>query len=242
MLFVLYYAITLHSIINIVKNYLLRSQIAIASVRKGAMIECMIHRHLIVISAPSGAGKTSLVHALLQSVQQLTVSVSYTTRDPRADEQNGTHYFFVSSTEFAKLQSLDQFIETADIFENNYGTHRQRVVEQLSKDQDVILEIDWQGHQSVRSNWKGPLTSVFILPPSLQVLEERLIKRGDAPKSIAQRIGQAHADIQHAIEYDYVVTNDDFDTALDQLQAIITSVRQQNPLWVQKNQHWFEKK
>jgi guanylate kinase len=176
---------------------------------------------LFVISAPSGAGKTSLVKALLERNPSLTVSVSHTTRPPRAQEVNGREYWFVSQPEFQERLAQGEFLESARVFDNFYGTGRATVAAVLAAGRDVILEIDWQGARQVRQSAPG-CTTIFILPPSRAALEERLRKRQtDSDAVIARRLGDAVGDMSHYNEFGYVVVNADFDTALSQLECIL---------------------
>lgn len=181
---------------------------------------------LYIFSAPSGAGKTSLVRALLDSTANINVSVSHTTREPRDGELDGTHYHFVSKEVFAQMVDNGEFLEYANVFSNAYGTSQAWVEEQLKQGQDVILEIDWQGAQQVCRLMKHAVR-VFILPPSIEVLEQRLQGRGqDSQEVIQQRMQQAKSEMSHYVEYDYLVFNDDFDVALDELRAIVVARRQ----------------
>jgi guanylate kinase len=176
---------------------------------------------LFVISAPSGAGKTSLVRALLAKRPSLVVSVSHTTRKPRAHEIEGTHYYFVTAARFQELVRADAFLEHARVFDNFYGTGVQQVREQLAAGKDVILEIDWQGARQVRRAMPD-CVSIFILPPSRAALERRLRERAtDSPEVIARRLADATADMSHYLEFDYVVVNDRFEHALQELESIL---------------------
>lgn len=177
--------------------------------------------HLFVLSAPSGAGKTSLVRALLAADPALAVSVSHTTRAPRPNEYNGREYHFTTADDFAELVLAGGFLEHAQVFDNHYGTGREQLEAQLAAGHDVILEIDWQGARQVRHARPGTET-VFILPPSLAALRERLHTRAtDSAEVIARRLAEAQGDMAHWHEFDYVVVNDNFDLALSQLQQII---------------------
>jgi guanylate kinase len=177
--------------------------------------------HLFVLSAPSGAGKTSLVRALLAADPALAVSVSHTTRAPRPNERNGREYHFTTADDFAELVLAGGFLEHAQVFDNHYGTGREQLEAQLAAGHDVILEIDWQGARQVRHARPGTET-VFILPPSLAALRERLHTRAtDSAEVIARRLAEAQGDMAHWHEFDYVVVNDNFDLALSQLQQII---------------------
>lgn len=176
---------------------------------------------LFVISAPSGAGKTSLVKALLQRLPDLRVSTSHTTRKPRPNEENGREYYFVSTAEFDRMVAENAFLEHAQVFDNFYGTSLGQLREKLAAGHDVILEIDWQGARQVREALPG-CTTIFILPPSLQALKARLNGRGtDSPEVIARRLADAVADMSHWQEFNYVVVNDNFEQAVDELVAIV---------------------
>ena len=180
---------------------------------------------LYIVSAPSGAGKTSLINALLQSVSGIEVSVSHTTRPMRDGEIDGKHYHFVSAEEFESGIAEGLFLEHAKVFENYYGTSRSTVQQQLEAGIDVILEIDWQGAQQIR-DLMPQNHSIFILPPSIAALELRLTNRNqDSNEVIARRVSQAKSDVQHFIEYNHVIVNDDFDTALRALSSIFESKR-----------------
>lgn len=180
---------------------------------------------LFTISAPSGAGKTSLVEALVAHVPALTVSVSHTTRPQRRGEVDGVNYHFVEPEAFQAMLAEGAFLEHAEVFGNFYGTSQAWVQERLASGGDVILEIDWQGAQQVK-RLMPETCSVFILPPSRETLHERLTGRGqDDPETIARRMDQAVAEMSHYVEYDYLVFNDDFDRARDDLTAIVHSCR-----------------
>jgi guanylate kinase len=176
---------------------------------------------LFVISAPSGAGKTSLVRALLQRRPNLVVSVSHTTRTPRTHEADGRDYHFVSRERFEELKAAGAFLEHAQVFDNYYGTGAQQVREQLAAGRDVILEIDWQGAQQVRRSLPASVT-IFVLPPSRAALRERLReRRTDSPQVIERRLRDAVSDMAHYRQFDYVVVNDQFEHALRELGAIL---------------------
>jgi len=180
---------------------------------------------LIIISAPSGTGKTSLAKALKIQMPQLQISVSHTTRPMRPGEKEGVHYHFVSIEEFSSMLEQDIFLEHAEVFGNHYGTSRDWVTSSLQKGIDVILEIDWQGAQQIRSKMRDVI-SIFILPPSKDVLAERLNGRNqDGADVIALRMDQAKNQICHYSEYDYLVVNDDFNVALQELVTIISAAR-----------------
>lgn len=181
---------------------------------------------LYIISAPSGAGKTSLVKILVDSIDDIRVSVSHTTRQMRPGEADGVNYNFVDTPAFEQMVSNEIFLEHAQVFDNYYGTSREWVEQQLREGIDVILEIDWQGAQQVRPRMPG-CVSVFILPPSRDELIRRLRGRGqDSEEVIQRRCRDAVTDMSHYTEYDYVVINDDFDEALTDLAAIIRARRQ----------------
>jgi guanylate kinase len=181
----------------------------------------MTRGRLIVIAAPSGAGKTSLVKALLASDPALRLSVSHTTRKRRPTEQEGREYHFLSVPEFERLRDAGEFLEHAQVFDNFYGTSRAFVEQQLAAGHDVVLEIDWQGARQVRRAMPQ-CVSVFILPPSRAALAERLARRAtDTPQVIERRLADAAGDMSHYREFDYVVVNDDFAAALADLQGIV---------------------
>jgi guanylate kinase len=176
---------------------------------------------LFVISAPSGAGKTSLVRALLEARPNLTVSVSHTTRSPRAQEVEGRDYHFVKPAQFHELVGQGAFLEHASVFDNFYGTGRGQIEQKLKAGQDVLLEIDWQGAAQVRQAMPGCKT-IFILPPSRTALEQRLReRRTDSPATIARRLADASADMSHYREFDFVVINDHFERAKQELGEIL---------------------
>lgn len=180
---------------------------------------------LYIITAASGAGKTSLVKALLQLDDQLKISVSHTTRAPRVGEVDGVDYHFVSDATFLSLLDAGQFLESADVHGRRYGTSKMAVDDALQTGQDVILEIDWQGAAQVRKSYPKSV-SIFILPPSITALEERLNNRGqDSAEVIALRVAAARDEMRHVSEFDYVTINDSFDIALQDLRAIICSHR-----------------
>ncbi len=182
----------------------------------------MTRGHLFVVAAPSGAGKTSLMRALMQRLPKLSFSVSCTTRGARANEVDGHDYFFVSHEEFQRRVAAGAFIEHAEVFGNLYGTLREQVEAALAEGRDLILEIDWQGARQVRERLPEAI-HVFILPPSRQVLEQRLrSRRTDSEAAIARRLADSVEEMGHWLEYDYVVVNQDFDTSLAELEAIFS--------------------
>lgn len=177
---------------------------------------------LYVVSAPSGAGKTSLVKALSESIPNLCVSISHTTRPKRPDETEGINYYFVSKQNFEALIKANAFLEYAQVFQQDYyGTSAAFVQEKLSKGIDVVLEIDWQGAAQIRNRFQQAVT-IFILPPSCEALKERLKHRAsDNETVIVQRMAQAKNEMSHYHEFDYLIVNDQFDTALADLKTIV---------------------
>ncbi len=185
---------------------------------------------LFIISAPSGAGKTSLVAEILAQVDNIQASISHTTRACRCGEQDGINYHFVTQQKFVSMIEDNAFLEHAEVFGNFYGTSQDWVEKTLSQGSDVILEIDWQGAEQIRSKFADS-RSIFILPPSKQALQERLNGRGqDNAEVIEKRIAAATEEMSHYVEADYLVINDDFSTALSQLEAIIRVQRCQMPV------------
>ncbi len=180
---------------------------------------------LFIVSAPSGAGKTSLLKRLREELAGVMISVSHTTRPKRPGEAEGKDYFFISREAFEAMLTRDAFLEHARVFDHYYGTSRRQVEENLERGLDVILEIDWQGARQVREKIPGS-RSVFILPPSLEVLEKRLRARAqDSEETIARRMRDARNEISHYDEYDYLVVNGDFETALGELKSILIADR-----------------
>ena len=177
--------------------------------------------NLFIIAAPSGCGKTSLVEALIKKTKNLCVSVSHTTRPPRPDEVNGINYYFVSINEFEEMIKNNAFVEHATVFDNHYGSSTKLISEKLNKGVDVILEIDWQGARQVKENMPNSV-SIFILPPSNEALLSRLKQRAqDNDETINKRMSDAQNQMQHFNEFDYLVINDDFNSALNDLNLII---------------------
>ncbi len=180
---------------------------------------------LLILSAPSGAGKTSLYRALLDRMEGVVASVSHTTRAPRPGEVDGRDYHFVDEDEFRRLVAAGAFLEHAWVFDRYYGTSREAVERERAAGRDVVLEIDWQGGRQVRERVSDAV-SVFILPPSREALRERLEGRGqDDPEVIQRRMRDAEAEISHYDEYEYVIINDDFEEALDSLAAVVKAER-----------------
>ncbi|KGQ69566.1 guanylate kinase [Chelonobacter oris] len=183
----------------------------------------MQNGHLYIVSAPSGAGKSSLISALLKQLSQdkAQVSVSHTTRQPRPGEEHGVHYYFSTPAEFERLIAQGLFLEYANVFGNYYGTSIPMIESHLAQGIDIFLDIDWQGAQQVRSKMPR-CKSIFILPPSLTELEQRLIGRGqDSAEVIAARMEKAISEMAHYDEYDYVIINDDFERAVAEINAIL---------------------
>ena len=179
---------------------------------------------LIVLAAPSGAGKTTLVHELLARIPDLEFSVSYTTRPPRAGERAGIDYFFVSPQEFSRMVEAGAFLEHAQVFDHWYGTGKEHVNQRLERGRSVLLEIDWQGARQIKGHLPDALT-VFILPPSVAELERRLRGRGtDSEERIGRRLRDALGDISHWAEFDYAVVNERVEAAVDTLAAIFAGL------------------
>jgi guanylate kinase len=181
--------------------------------------------NLFIVCAPSGAGKSSLVKALVEGDGRLRLSVSHTTRAPRPGEADGVQYHFVSREAFQERLSRGEFLESAEVYGNLYGTSQPWIEDQIADGHDIVLEIDWQGAAQVRRLFPEA-AGVFILPPSREELERRLRSRGqDSPELVARRLAAARDDLSHALEFDYLVVNDVFDAALADLQAIVRARR-----------------
>ncbi|HUP30558.1 MAG TPA: guanylate kinase [Usitatibacter sp.] len=181
--------------------------------------------NLFVVVAPSGAGKTSLVTALLEREKNIRLSISYTTRAPRSGEQDGRDYHFVERAEFEKMIGAGDFLEHANVYGNYYGTSRRWIDRELAGDHDVLLEIDWQGARQVRKLFSH-MVGIFILPPSLAELQRRLVGRGkDSPETIAKRMASAREDISHVLEFEYIIVNESFDSALADLMCVVRAAR-----------------
>lgn len=181
--------------------------------------------NLYIISAPSGTGKTTLVKALIESVPGITVSISHTTRPQRPGEIHGVNYYFIDVAEFNRMSGHHDFLEHAEIFDNYYGTSKKWVTDTLKSGQDVILEIDWQGCQQILRLFPDTIT-IFILPPSVNDLLQRLTNRNqDKPEIIKRRISDVSETVSHIHEYDYAIINDDFDAALADLKTIVQAGR-----------------
>ena len=180
---------------------------------------------LFVVSAPSGAGKTSLVHALLATNPQIALSVSYTTRKPREGEVDGVAYHFVSRETFLEMSGRGEFLESAEVYGNFYGTSQSWIARENAMDKDILLEIDWQGAAQVRRLFPECI-SIFILPPSIEALEKRLKGRGtDTADVIARRMAAVREDVAHVAEFDYVIINDDLNEALHEFNAVVLAAR-----------------
>jgi len=190
---------------------------------------------LFIVSAPSGAGKTSLLKQLIPADPGLALSVSHTTRAMRPGEQNGVHYHFVAVDDFLRMVGEGAFLEHAQVFDNYYGTAEAGVRKQLAGGQDVVLEIDWQGARQVRQRFPEAV-SIFVAPPSIAALRERLGGRGtDSDEIIERRMRDAQSELSHYAEYDYLVINDDFDVALGELAAIVAAERLREPRQAQRH-------
>ncbi|MGB4812876.1 MAG: guanylate kinase [Methylophilaceae bacterium] len=181
--------------------------------------------NLFIITAASGAGKTSLIKALLLKDAQLKLSISHTTRNPRSSEVNGVDYHFVDDAAFLNMLGEARFLESALVHDARYGTSHAAIETPLNAGYDIVLEIDWQGAGQVRRLYPEAV-SIFILPPSIEALERRLNGRGqDSPEVIAKRVASARVEMSHVAEFDYVTINDDFDLALQDISAIIRAQR-----------------
>lgn len=181
----------------------------------------------LVLAAPSGAGKTTLSRALLEVDDQLLLSISVTTRPRRLGEKEGRHYHFISQERFDEMAQAGELLEHAGVFGRSYGTPRGPVEAALKAGQDVMFDIDWQGFRQLQASLGDDVVGVFIKPPSLEVLHNRLAKRGDAPEQVESRMLHAEAEISHAPEFDYIVVNQDLDVALADIRAILRASRLQ---------------
>lgn len=180
---------------------------------------------LFVVVAPSGAGKTSLVNRLLEAERGIRLSVSHTTRAPRAGEVDGRDYHFVAREAFEAMIAAGDFLEHADVYGNYYGTSRRWIEQELAGEHDVLLEIDWQGARQVRKLFPR-MVGIFVLPPSLAELRRRLTDRGkDSPAVIERRMASAREEISHVLEFEYIIVNEQFDVALADLQAVVRAAR-----------------
>jgi guanylate kinase len=180
---------------------------------------------LFIVSAPSGTGKTSLVNALVRDTNHLKLSISHTTRPPRKKEIDGYNYHFIDTAKFKQMQLAGVFMESAEVFGNLYGTSQDAVQKMLDEGHDVVLEIDWQGAEQIKARFPEAI-SIFILPPSIEALKQRLTNRGqDADDVIAHRMDKAISELKHHPNADYLVVNDDFEEALKSLKAIVKANR-----------------
>jgi len=177
---------------------------------------------IIILSAPSGCGKSSIAKKLLETDTNLVLSISVTTRQPRPREIDGVHYFFKTKNDFKELD----YLESAEIYSNFYGTPREFVEKELLKGRDVLFDIDFQGAYQIMKTAKAKIVSIFILPPNIETLRKRMIDRGQDDQSVIEaRLKKAKSEIEHAKNYDYIVINDDFDQAVKEIQTIILSQR-----------------
>lgn len=190
--------------------------------------------NLFIVAAPSGAGKTTLVRALVKKIENIKISISYTTRAPRPGEQEGVDYFFVTGSQFQQMIIEQAFLEYAEVYNFHYGTAKEWVMRHLQLGFDIVLEIDWQGANQIRRLFP-PALSIFILPPSGHALQERMEHRQqDTSEVIAKRMQKAKSDIEHYCEFDYLVVNDDFDRAVNDLVSIVRAERLQRDVQEQK--------
>ena len=193
--------------------------------------------NLFVISAPSGAGKTSLVKAIINSRRNIKVSVSHTTRKPRPNERSGFNYYFISKKEFKLMHESGDFLEHATVFGNLYGTSRKEIGRHINKGDDLILEIDWQGAAEIRKSDQR-IIDIFILPPSIGSLQRRLTKRGqDDRKTIELRMAAALSEISHYDEFTYLIVNDRFETALSEIEDILDGKGERLSLEIQRERY-----
>ncbi len=185
---------------------------------------------MLVLSSPSGAGKTTLSRQLLKDDDDITLSVSVTTRKPRPSEVDGKDYIFISKDQYDQMVAHDELLEHAKVFDHFYGTPRKAVEAALEAGRDVLFDIDWQGTQQLMQNAKQDIVRVFVLPPSRGELEDRLKRRAeDPPEVVAGRMARASDEMSHWAEYDYVIVNDDFDHAYEQLRSILKTERLKRP-------------
>jgi len=181
---------------------------------------------MVVLSSPSGAGKTTLTRKLLKENPDMAMSVSATTRSPRPGETDGEDYYFISKNKFAQMIDDEAFLEHARVFDNFYGTPRAPVEQALEDSRDIVFDIDWQGAQQLTQAAADDLVKIFILPPNMRELEKRLKSRAqDSDETIAKRMSKSEAEISHWAEYDYVIVNEDIDIAMNELRTIVASER-----------------
>ena len=179
---------------------------------------------MLVLSSPSGAGKTSLSRELLKKNKKLFLSISCTTRPNRPGEVNGSDYYFIDQNEFNRMQETDSFLETAKVFDFYYGTPKKPIEEALSSGKDILFDIDWQGTQQLMNSLQDDLIKVFILPPSTKELEKRLLKRNqDSNEIVKNRMSKASNEISHYAEYDYIIVNDNFEDSVSKIESILTA-------------------
>ena len=194
----------------------------------GSLEKLKINRRglMLVLSSPSGAGKTALSRALVQRHSNLIISVSVTTRVRRPGERDGIDYYYVDQSQFDEKVAAQEFLEYATVFENSYGTLRQPIIDTLSAGKDVLFDVDWQGAQQIRENAPKDLISIFILPPSIKELERRLRSRAqDSEAELRRRMAMAGVELSHWQEYEYIIVNDEFQESLFQLESILTAER-----------------
>jgi guanylate kinase len=181
---------------------------------------------MVIISSPSGAGKTTLTRKIISEMEDTVLSISVTTRKKRPNEQEGLHYYFINDNAFNQMVKDGNLLESANVFGFNYGTPRDKVLENIQAGRDVIFDIDWQGASQLRKNFKENILSIFILPPSAAELMSRLIKRDqDSLDVIKKRLNAAYDEIKHWREYDYIIINDDLEKSYNQLRSIIVAER-----------------
>lgn len=177
---------------------------------------------MLVLSSPSGAGKSTLSHMLMERDSGITMSVSATTRPPRPGEQDGVDYYFVDKAKFNRMVAADEMLESAEVFDNFYGTPKGPVSAELESGRDVLFDVDWQGTQQLRQEAREDLVSIFILPPSMEELGDRLKKRAqDSDEVVARRMSRASDEISHWAEYDYIIVNDDIDDAIEKVISVL---------------------
>ncbi len=190
------------------------------------MVEISRRGMMLVLSSPSGAGKTSISRRLLAEETGIVMSISATTRPPRPGEVDGKDYYFYDQETFARMVANNEFLEHATVFDNSYGTPKKPVWDALDRGQDVLFDVDWQGTRKLRESAREHLVSVFILPPSIEELENRLKGRGqDSDEVVAGRMARAKSEMSHYEEYDYIVINDDLDSSVENVKAILKAER-----------------
>lgn len=181
---------------------------------------------ILIISSPSGAGKTSIAKEIIQNDNKFSLSISATTREKRPSEIDGKDYYFVSPEKFSSMLKQDEFLEHANVFGNNYGSPKKNIIDKLSSGYDVLFDIDWQGAKTLKEQLGNLVVSIFILPPSIPELEKRLrLRQQDSDEIIAKRMEQSKSEISHYDDYDYVLINEDFNKAMNHINTIITAER-----------------